>query len=164
MPKAQKKVTKQSKTGKKQMPTYKIAGKIQKVEFKKHKTNLKVFSLTLTPDQNYFLKDDAHNFAVLVPGDEGSNQALAVKCKKEISFEFDTSLNISSLEAGKRMELELEENDSGKVTLVSDMDASIKTSGDSLQTGKVKQPEGTQSSQNSPWSQKFTLVSISILA
>jgi hypothetical protein len=87
-----------------------------------------------------------------------------VKCKKEISFEFDTSLNISSLEAGKRMELELEENDSGKVTLVSDMDASIKTSGDSLQTGKVKQPEGTQSSQNSPWSQKFTLVSISILA
>ena len=143
------------------MPTYKIAGKIQKVEYKTDKTNLKVFSLTLAPDQNYFLKDDAHNFAVLVPGDEKSSQALAVSCKKEICFKFAGLKSNAVLEPGKRVELELEEK-------------TADTNGEgNKQEGEDKQEDGGMTvticsdlsdSNKSAVSKNFTLVSISLLA
>lgn len=98
------------------MATYKIAGKIQKVTFD---GAAKMKSIFVIPDQEYSLKNSDKNYAILMPNKDNAFQALAVEYKKEIEFEFKLKMKTSfSLEAGKRVEMELEEEKaSGDVTL-----------------------------------------------
>lgn len=102
------------------MPTYKIAGKIQKVEY--DTSNTATFKLFLAPDGDYSLKNDDKHYALMLLVDNETVETLALEYAKTVTFEF-TLPNGLILETGKHVELGLEivKDGSDKIILTSDL-------------------------------------------
>ena len=108
------------------MPTYKIAGKIKKVEYEDLSAAKKDFSIFLVPDQSCSLKDEDTNYAVLLPKDGGSIDAKALIYKQTIkvdltNFDFSKLPVTPPLEPGKRVMMVLDNSKKGiSLTIKSD--------------------------------------------
>ena len=105
---------------------YKIAGKIQKIEYSKIPATGSNFFIFLVPDQNCSLKDGDTNYAVLLPEDAASTEAKSLAYKQAIkvdltNFDFDKLPVKLHLEPGKRVMMVLDDSTGGiSLTIKSD--------------------------------------------